>query len=210
MTVNELLAKLAAAFPAFNAQATEAWAVAYRARLGKHEGPALAKAYADTLGGFSVKASKALFPMPADFEAHLPSGKLNLGKDSGPVLDLTGRKRRADSLYANWQAGQCKRADKGNPLLRRSLENIARQVADVMGWRENPEPLVLTHDQLKAACQSAISMERRARYGSLPYNRFVWWEQIQSVADGWGIKITPEWWDADTARQLAIPQDHAA
>lgn len=207
MTVNELLAKLAAAFPAFNAQAAEAWAPVYRARLAKHEGPTLTSAYAETLGRFTVKSSKALFPVPADFEAHLPTGKVDLGKDSGPKLDLEGRKRRADALFADWQAGQCRRADKGNPLLRRSLEHIARHVADVMGWKENPEPLVLTRDQLKAACQAALSQERRNRFGQPPKDKHRWWQQISSVAVEWGIECTPEWWDKKTGEALAPGAD---
>lgn len=209
MTVDQLLENLGAAFPAFNARALEAWAPVFRARLGKHEGPLLAKAYADTLGAFTVKSSKALFPMPADFDAYLPTSKLNLPKDT-PRLDLEGRKRRADSLFANWKAGQCSRADKGNPMLRRALEHMARPIADTLGWDENPEPLSLTREQIRIAYQRAISMERRQRYQRMPANRFVWWQQIQSVATEWGIQLTPEQWDDETARHLAIPQDYAA
>lgn len=210
MTVNELLAKLAAAFPAFNAQATEAWAPVYRARLGRHEGPALTSAYAETLGRFTVKSSKALFPMPADFEEHLPTGKVNLGKDSGPKLDFDRRKRQADSLFANWKARQGTRAAKGNPALMRALEDMARPLADVAGWKENPEPLVLTKDQIRVAYQRAISMERRMRHGRMPYNRFHWWDQIKAVAADWGIELTPERWDDETAKYLNIVQDHEA
>lgn len=210
MTVDQLLAKLAAACPAFNAKATEAWAPVFRARLGKHEGQTLAHAYIEVMGTFTVKASKSLFPTPADFETHLPSSKLNLPKDTGPTLDFDARKRRADVLFSIWRAGQAIRAGKDNPAIVRALEVVARPIADVAGWSDNPEPLILTRDQIRVAYQRAISMERRNRYGRMPYNRFAWWEQIKAVAGEWGIELTPEQWDAETARHLAIPQDIAA
>lgn len=200
MTVIEMLAAILKAYPGANPDALSAFRPVFMARFGKREGGHLQAAFEATLAEFKPKYGQP-FPVPADFERHLPSTSLNLGKDKGgPPLDLDGRKRRADSLYANWQQGQCKRADKGNPLLRRSLENIARQVADVMGWKENPEPLVLTHAQLKTACQSALSIERRQRYGQPPKDKHVWWEQLSSIAAEWGVQITPDWWDDSTGK----------
>lgn len=211
MTVSQLLEFLSAAFPAFNASAAGAWAPVFRARLVRHEGPNLAKAYADVLGSFTVKGSKSLFPVPADFEAHLPNLKRDMGKDeAGKPIDLAGRKRRADSLFANWRAGQGTRASKGNPALMRALEDMARPLADILGWNENPEPLVLTRDQLKIVAQRAISFERMQRYGQPPRDPAKWWEQIQSVAAGWDIHITPEWWDKETAATLTNPEGHVS
>lgn len=202
MTVDQLLAKLAAAFPAFNAKALEALASVYRARLEKHEGVALAQAYIHVIGGFTVKGSKALFPMPADFEAQLPSMRLDLGQNDVQKLDLDGRKRRADNLFANWRMGQGERAGKGIPTLIKAMENMARPLADVLGWQENPEPLILTRDQLKIACQRAISFERLQRHGQPPKDVHQWWGQVQSIAGEWRIQITPEWWDKETAKAI--------
>jgi hypothetical protein len=81
---------------------------------------------------------------------------------------------------------------------------MARPIADVAGWKDNPEPLVLTRDQLKVAAQRAISQERRLRYGMMPGDRRVWWAQIDAVAQSWGLQITPEWWDSETAKYMAI------
>ncbi len=201
MTVDELITAILTAYPGANPDAMATFSPVYRARFGKREGPHLRAAFETTLAEFKPKYGQP-FPVPADFERHMPSLKREAdnGKDGGPPIDLPGRKRRADSLYASWQAGQCRRADKGNPLLRKALENIARQVADVMGWDENPPPLVLSHAQLKTACQSAISLERRHRYGhQLPKDKHVWWQQIASIATEWNIQnVTPEWWDKTT------------
>lgn len=210
MTVDQLLAKIAAAFPAFNAKATEALAPVYRARLDRHAGPLLARAYIDTLGSFTVKTSKALFPMPADFEAHLPSGRLDLGKDDGPKIDFDARNRRAAALLADWKAGQGARAAAGVPEVMRALEFVARQMAERMAWHDNPKPLLLTRAQVKAAQQSAISILRRDRYGKPPLRPQRWWQQIFEVAADLRIEVTPEWWGDETARTLAQPEEIAA
>ena len=100
MTVDELLGKLNAAFPAFNARALEAWGGAFREALGKYEGPALKAAYTAVLGSFTPKASKALHPMVADFLPHLPSSHPKL-PGSGPVLDFRDHGDHARSLMTN-------------------------------------------------------------------------------------------------------------
>lgn len=207
MTVVELLDSILKAYPGANPDALATFRPVFVARFGKREGPHLRAAFEATLAEFKPKYGTP-FPIPADFERHMPSATLHAGNDKGgPPLDLAGRKGRADSLFASWQAGQCRRADKGNLLLRRALENTARQVADVMGWQENPEPLVLTSAQLKKACQSAISQERRARYGQPPKDKHLWWRQLSSVAAEWGIQITPEWWDKPTGEAFKAGAD---
>lgn len=209
MTVDQLLAKLSAAFPAFNAKATEAWAPVFRARLDKHAGPLLAKAFADVLGSFTVRGSKSLFPMPADFEAHLP-GKLDLGPDSGPVVDFDGRNRRARSMFDEWLHEQAPRAAYNRPEILKALQEIAWPMALVRGWNEQRDRLLLTRAQVALALQRAISQERYIRYGKPSRDIHHWWSQIKGVADEWRIEITPEWWSKDTAAALAQPKDIAA
>lgn len=209
MTVDQLLAKLSAAFPAFNAKATEAWAPVFRARLDKHAGPVLAKAFADVLGSFTVRGSKSLFPMPADFEAHLP-GKLDLGPDAGPVVDFDGRNRRARSMFDEWLHEQGPRAAYNRPEILKALQEIAWPMALVRGWNEQRDRLLLTRAQVALALQRAISQERYIRYGKPSRDIHHWWSQIKGIADEWRIEITPEWWSKDTAAALAQPKDIAA
>lgn len=209
MTVDQLLAKLSAAFPAFNAKATEAWAPVFRARLDKHAGPVLAKAYADTLGGFTVKGSKSLFPMPADFEAHLP-GRLDLGPDAGPVVDFDGRNRRARSMFDEWLHEQAPRATYNRPEILKALQEIAWPMALVRGWNEQRDRLLLSRAQVAMALQRAISQERYIRYGTPGRDIDQWWSQIKGIADEWRIEISPEWWSKDTAAALAESKDIAA
>lgn len=210
MTVAELLAAILRAYPGANPDALSTFSPVFVARFGRREGPHLQAAFEATLAEFKPKYGQP-FPVPADFERHMPSATLHADKDKGgPPIDLAGRKRRADSLFANWQAGQCVRAAKGNASIQRALEHLARPIADVMAWNENPEPLVLTRDQLKIACQRAISIERRLRYDRPTRNRHLWWRQIMAVAASWNLEITPEWWDEETAKALAQPEEVAA
>lgn len=202
MTVDQLLAKLAAGFPAFNARALEALAPVYRARLEKHEGAALAQAYVETIGSFTVKATKALFPMPADFADRLPSGKMDLGPDVGPKLDFEARNKRAIAMYGEWLREQAPRAAHKVPAVMKALEEIAWPIALVRAWNPKADVILLSRAQVKVAIQRAISQERLKRYGLLPRAAAPWWEQIKTIADEWRIEITPEWWGKETAAAL--------
>lgn len=210
MTVAELIDCILRAYPGVSPEAIATFKPVYFARFGRREGPHLQAAFEATLAEFKPTLRQP-FPVPADFERHMPSIKIDDGKDKGgKPIDLAGRKRRADSLFANWRAGQGARASRGNPALMKALENIARHSADILGWQENPEPLVLTRDQLKVAAQRAISFERLLRYGQPPKDCRIWWGQIHAIASEWGLQVTPEWWDDETAKTLANPEGHAS
>lgn len=197
MTVDELLDKLARAFPAFNARALETWAPVYRAALEKHEGPALRDAFMDVLSSFQGGKNKTLFPTVADFAARLPDGRLKL-PSNGPALDIRGHSSRANSLMSVWRAGQGLRGSKGVREVLLALEFIARPIAENSAWSENPEPIVLTMKQLKLAQHRAISQQRRAEHGPPGKDPEIWWEQISGIAKRWGIETTREEWETTT------------
>jgi hypothetical protein len=202
MTVTELIDRILAAYPGASPEAMATFKPVFYARFSKREGEHLRAAFEATLAEFKPTMRQP-FPVPINFENHMPSGKLDLGRDRAAKLDLDGRKRRADRLFTDWLAGQGTRAARGNPAIRRALENVARPIADVLGWDENPEPLHLTREQMVLACQRAISFERLLRYGQPPRDRNRWWEQITTIAAEWEIQISPEWWDKQTAEFLA-------
>lgn len=168
MTVTELLAKLAAAFPSFNARATEAWASVFRARLGKHEGPALAKAYADTLGAFSVAKAKSLFPVPADFESHLPSNRVRLPADV-PKLDMASHRVRKDALLTNWWRTQGSKIEeaRGSMVAGASRWAVA-EIADADAWKPTSGAILLTAAQIDLCEDRVVSSERVSAFG--PYS----------------------------------------
>lgn len=202
MTVDELLDKIARAFPAFNARALETWAPVFRANFEKHEGPALRNAFTEVLTSFQPGKGRGLHPIVADFVPHLPNGKLNL-PSSGPALDMKGHADRVRGLMAVWRAGQGLRGAKGVREVLRALEFIAEPIAAVRAWDETPEPIALTGKELRLAQHRAISQQRRIEHGPPPKNPDVWWEQIETIARGWGIETKREDWTTDTPKQEA-------
>jgi hypothetical protein len=201
MTVDEILRAIAGAFPAFNAKAMESWAPVFRARLGKHEGAALREAHLEALANFKP-SGRTPFPVPVDYEPHLPTGKLNLPKDDGPKLDFQGRAKRAENIYREWRAEQAPRAAQGVPEIMKALEEIAYPIALVMGWNPKTDKLLLSRKQVKVAIQRAISVERRKLHGPPPVQPAAWWGQISAIAEGWKLDITPAWWSDDAAKAL--------
>ena len=203
MTIDELLRALTGAFPAFNAAALESWAPIFRVRLAKHEGPVLRQAYTETLARFTVAKSKSLFPVPADFEAHLPSGHPKMA--AGPVLDFKARNHRARELMAEWQEAQGNRAAGGNHDVMRALLHMAEPIANLAAWSKNPEPIRLTRAQVRVVQQRAISQERVKRFGPITHNTDGkgWWDQIEIIAQEWGIAVAYGEW-GQTKQQEGI------
>lgn len=193
MTVDELLRRLSGAFPAFNAKALEAWGSVFRARLSRHEGPLLAAAFTETLGAFTVKQSKSLFPVPADFEACLPGNKK---MPSGPAFDWKAHGEKYRRRATEWRDSQGRRGAKGIPEVLQALEFIALPLA--YHSASAPEPLRLTTKQLKLAQHRAISFRRYHEFGPLQswLKTDEWWSQIRTIANRWNIETTREDWEA--------------
>jgi len=180
VTVADLLARLAAAFPAFNARAVEAWAPVFRARFGHREGAALAEAYAETLGAFSVAKSKSLFPLPADFELHLPNRKPIRGDAAAVARLLAERHARASRLFAAWHAAQGLKIKAARPQA-----VFAACVLEAMercrGASDATERILLGPDDI-ALCESrAISAARVHRFGRLPATNQEWQSQCDEL-----------------------------
>lgn len=202
MTVAELLERIAAAYSGATAEAMKTFKPVFYARLRKHEGDALETAANEVLGTFKPKFDQK-FPIPADFEAHLPSGKLNLPKDAGPTLDVKGHGEKTRRIMAEWRGAQGARGAGGVTEVLRSLEFIAEPLAGMKAWRDDPEPLRLTKAQLKLAQSRAISQQRVKLHGPPGKDPDVWWEQIDAIARGWGVATTRDEWTKDQPERIA-------
>ncbi len=123
--------------------------------------------------------------------------------------DAEARESRARALLDTWRASQGQKAARGRPELLRALENVAKPISHLAAWEDEPRPLYLTADQMKTACQSALSLERLKRHGQPPKEPHQWWDQIKAIADEWRVQIDPAWWDKKTAEALSgeIPAD---
>lgn len=199
MTVTELLGLILSVYPGATPEAMKGIKSAFYARLQRHEGANLQSAYDIVVGTFKP-TTRQPFPIPGDFEKHLPETGLHLPGDAGPALDFKARNERALRLFTEWRAGQGMRGSNGVPQVLIALEAIARPLAFVEGWKENPRPLVLRAKDLKLAQHRAISIERRLRWGSPGRKADLWWEQISSIAEQWRIQTTREEWEENTNR----------
>lgn len=181
MTVSELLKRMLGAYPSFDAKAGETWAPVFRARLGRHEGERLAAASLEVLGSFKPTVRQP-FPIPADFEAHLPSGKLDLGRDSGPSIRqwLEDRARKGREAYAEWANGQGAKIKTNRPAqVYTACQHMAADLSRT-GRR-----VVLSADQIKLCEERALSQERVRMFGPPPKTAETWLRQIQQVREAW-------------------------
>jgi len=181
MTVEQLLSKLADAFPAFNAKALAAWAPVFRARLARHEGPALQQAYTDTLAAFTVAKDKSLFPVPANFEANLPSTRLNLPSEGHGIREAI--KAQADQQkqsFAAWLETQGAKIKQARPA---PVYNACLMMAADLAKQSNR--VILKPEQIAKCEKRALSQARVAMFGALPRTNEAWQAQIEQVRASW-------------------------
>ncbi len=215
MTVTELLLKLGSAFTLFRASG-EVWAPVFRARLERHEGQTLQRAFLDTLAAFHPGARQP-FPLPADFEQHLPSRTLRLPRGADTMkLDFKARADRAQGLMAEWHREQGERAARGVPEIATALSDIAWPLARRAAWSAHPPPLRLTRGQVRLAHQRALSQQRCREQGSPPRDGEAWWAQIDAIARRWSLDSAFDDWGCDDRGRDARghgpshqPQEHA-
>lgn len=166
MTVTELLTAIQAAYPGASPEALKAFVPVYHARLRTHEGQRLADAATAVLGTFSATTRKP-FPIPADFEAHLPSGKLHLPGGDGPAIDFAGHKRRQAEIIAAWQAGQgAKIREARGVYVWTHCWLEAKRLAREAAWPEQPSRVVLSAEQIQRCEDQVVSTARMTAHGA--------------------------------------------
>lgn len=207
MTVTDLLQRILDAYPGATAESMATFKPVFYARLRKHEGEVLEEAATEVLGTFKPTMRQP-FPIPLDFEKHLPSGpKVERGKVKS--LDIDGHRRRKVEILAEWRSGQGNRAANGVREIMRALEFVAEPIADVMAWDEQPGQLLLKRSEVKTAYHRAISQQRRVLHGAPSSDANVWWDQISAIAAQWGIETTREEWttkESQVAPRTNAPQ----
>lgn len=166
MTVAELLEAIIAAYPGASAEALRTFKPVFQTRLRYHEGQRLADAATAVLGTFSATARKP-FPICADFEAHLPSGKLHLPGGDGPVIDFAGHKRRQAEIVAAWEAGQgAKIREARGVYVWTHCWLEAKRLAREAAWPERPSRVVLSAEQIQRCEDQVVSTARITAHGA--------------------------------------------
>jgi hypothetical protein len=187
MTVDELITRIIAAYPGASLEAMKSYKPVFHARLKHREGEPLAEAATEVMATFRPKYGQP-FPIPADFEAVLPSARRDLARAA--AVDARRHAEHKQRLMAEWR-----RSVDTVPEVRRALETIALEVADTAAWRETSKPIALTARQRQLAVQRAISLQRRCEHG--PPERLgadAWWDQISAIAARWNVATTRDEW----------------
>lgn len=185
MTVFDLLTAILAAYPGANAEALASFKPVFYARLQKHEGAALEKAYSDVFGTFKPTARQP-FPIPADFEAHLPSGKLDLGKgssDAGPPIRqwLADRDARRKRNFEEWANGQGAKIKANRPhAVYAACVLMATELA-----AQRRDRLVLSAEQIARCEEKALARARVEMFGPPPKSEDAWRAQLDQVRAAW-------------------------
>lgn len=202
MTVIELLAAILKQYPGATTEALASFKGTFYKRLQPHEGERLRSAADEVFGTFKPKHAQP-FPIPVDFEQHLPSLRLDLGS-VGPALDVNGHGDRTRRIMAEWREAQGKRGANGVLEVLRALEFIAEPIASQQAWKgDNTPPLRLTAKQLRLAQQRAISQERSRTHGPIMPSLKAdhWWEQIEAIGRNWNIPMNRAEWESKTKTQ---------
>lgn len=188
MTVTELLARILRIYPGATPEAMASFRPVFLARL-QHRESHLESAANEVFATFQPKANKP-FPIPADFEACLPSvhAAAKDAKDAPIRQWLETRAQRAESLYRDWHATQGAKIKAARPmpvygqcvLLAKDLANKAT---------ERSPRIVLTAEQIADCDQRAVSAARVSMFGALPSSEEVWRDQIARVREAWASEL---------------------
>lgn len=181
MTVEELIERIIDAYPGATPEAMKAFKPVFLARLKHREGPKLDDAITEVLGSFKPKASHP-FPIPADFEVHLPSLRdIKREAPIGPALEE--RHQRSRKLFEEWHDGQGRKIKEVRPqpvyaaCALEAYEKARKAVDDTR--------LLLTAEDIAKCELHAVTCERVHRFGKLPKSAEVWQQQCDEIRSEW-------------------------
>ena len=181
MTVTELLNRIMAAYPGATNEAMQTFVPVFHARLRKHEGEKLETAATTVFAAFKPKYDHR-FPLPADFETHLPSGRLDLSKIAGPSIreTLANRPNLAREAFSIWERTQgAKIRDNRSRAVYLACRYMASELT------ANGKRVTLTADQIRECDGRALSQDRVRMFGPVPKTEEAWLSQIEQVKSAW-------------------------
>lgn len=188
MTVTELLERILALYPGANPGAIAAMKPVFMARL-RHREAKLEDAANEVFASFQPRRDKP-FPIPADFEAHLPSihAAARDEKDAPIRQWLEQRAQRSESLFRDWHANQGAKIKAARPLpVYGQCVMLAKDLANKA--TEQTPRIVLTAEQIADCDQRAVSHARVGKFGALPKSEEAWREQIAQIRAEWAQPI---------------------
>ena len=183
MTVLELLERIIAASAGATPEALKTYKSVFYARLNRHEGQALEAAANEVLATFRPKFGQP-FPIPADFEAHLATGRLNALPSYGkPIRDHMAEniaKRRR--LYEDWFRGQGAKIKAARPA---PVYAACALLVIELAATCKADRLILTQEQITLCEERALHQARCAMFGPIPKTEEAWLDQIHQAKAAW-------------------------
>jgi len=166
MTVAELLARIIALYPGASAEAVGALRPVFQARFQHREGAALESAASEVFASFKATARQP-FPIPVDFEQHLTAIVPPTKESGGPKIDFAAHRERKHRLIAEWweRQGNGIKGARG-PKIAAACSFKARDVAEQRAWGTDPQPVILSAQDIQVCEQHVVSSERMATYGA--------------------------------------------
>lgn len=189
MTVTELLAAIQAAYPGATSEALRTFVPVFHKRLAHREGDKLQEAADEVFAVFRPKFG-APFPIPADFEKHLPSiaASKPTGSDGPPIREwLEARTNRSSALYADWVATQGRKIKEARHM---SVYGACALAVMRMCRKANERTrhVVLTAEQIGICEMRALTSERAHRYQPCKTEE-EWHYQLAEIRAGWAKEM---------------------
>lgn len=186
MTVTDLLARIMAAYPGATTEALRTFVPVFHKRLGHREGDKLQDAADEVFAVFRPKFG-APFPIPADFEKHLPSivtAAKATGAEGPPIREwLEARAGRASKLYGDWVSAQGRKIKEA-----RHMSVYGACALEVMELcrraNERTQRVILSADQIAMCEQRALTSERAHRYQPCKTEE-EWLHQLSEIRADW-------------------------
>lgn len=189
MKVTELLSAIQAAYPGATSEALRTFIPVFHKRLGHREGDKLKDAADEVFAVFRPKFG-APFPIPADFEKHLPSivAAKSTGSDGPPIRDaLEERQKRSSKLYADWVATQGRKVKEA-----RHMSVYGACALAVMRMcrkaNERTQRVILTAEQIGICEMRALTSERAHRYQPCKTEE-EWNHQLAEIRADWAKEM---------------------
>lgn len=181
MTVTELLDRILAAYPGATPEAMATFKPVFYTRFRQREGDALQLAFDEVLATFKAKYGQP-FPIPADFEPHMPA--LRIGAPVSIKAALDARDSRWRRLFNDWHAsqGQKIKAARPHPVFVACVL-MAKDLC--IATRDDRARIQLTMDQINLCKMQALSQSRVRMFGPLPATNDMWEHQIEQVRQAW-------------------------
>ncbi len=187
MTVAELLASILRAYPGADEGAIATFKPVFYARFKHREGERLKAAAEEVFATFNATARKP-FPIPNDFEEHMPRSHPTIAGEGPLRAALVAREARWRKLFGEWYQVQGVRL-KGNrpqPVFDACILE-AKDLCEKAD--ERTARVILSAEQIRICEARALSQSRVRMFGALPKTNEAWDNQFEQVRQAWA---TPE------------------